>query len=203
MKAHPHVHVSSYLFLYLAGHESTLFFGYGLTFLTLFSTHTHTRNLAQRCFSVRQAYIVCRARGGLWCNQYQISAVSLWALILSGSLDWLLTAYAIPLLSPTSPVASSFAPILCPLLFLYLYVLALLHSFTFLPFSSPYSSHFHLSLHLFPVIIISVIALPLPGGDVLTAASLSNSLMLDYCCMITATIPWWSLLHFAWQCSTL
>lgn len=69
--------------------------------------------------------------------------------------------------------------------------------------SSSSSSHFHLSLHLSPVIIISVIALPLSGGDVFTAASLSNSQMLDYCCMITATIPWWSLLHFAWQCSTL
>lgn len=69
--------------------------------------------------------------------------------------------------------------------------------------SSSSSSHFYLSLHLFPVIIISVIALPLPGGDVFTPASLSNSLMLDYCCMITATIPSWSLLHFAWQCSTL
>lgn len=205
MKAHTHLHVSSYLFLYLAGYESTLF-GYGLTSLTLFSTHTHTHvTWLWCCFAVRQAYIVCRARGGLWFNQYQISAVSLWALILSGSLDWLLTAYAIPLLSPTSPVSSSFVPTLCPLLFSYLSVSPLLHSSTLFPF-------FLLLLLLFsfpplpssfPVIIISVIALPLPGGDVFTAASLSNSLMLDYCCMITATIPWWSLLHFAWQCSTL
>lgn len=147
---------------------------------------------------------MCRARGGLWCNQYQVSAVSLWALILSGSLDWLLTAYAIPLLSPTSPVSSSFVPTLCPLLFL-LYV-----CLSFYAIPSP-SSHFFpppllISTSLFYlslVIIISVIALPLPGGDVFTAPSLSNSLMLDYCCMITATIPWWSLLHFAWQCSTL
>ena len=70
-------------------------------------------------------------------------------------------------------------------------------------FSSSSSSHFHLSpSSFFVVIIISVIALPLPGGGVFTAASLSNLLMLDYCCMITATIPWWSLLHFARQCST-
>lgn len=140
-----YLHVSSYLFLYLAGYKSILL-GYGLTFLTLFSTHTHETWLL-RCFSVKQAYIVCRARGGIWCNQYQISAVSVWALILSGSLDWLLTAYAIPLLSPTSPVSSSFVPTLCPLLFLYLSVSALLHSFTLFPFSSP-SSCFHLSLHL-------------------------------------------------------
>lgn len=47
MKAHTHLHVSSYLFLYLAGYKSILF-GYGLTFLTLFSTHTHAHagNLA-------------------------------------------------------------------------------------------------------------------------------------------------------------
>lgn len=65
MKAHTHLHVSSYLFLYLAGYESTLF-GYGLTSLTLFSTHTHTHvTWLWCCFAVRQAYIVCRARGGL------------------------------------------------------------------------------------------------------------------------------------------
>lgn len=131
-KSHIHLHVSSYLFLYLAGYKSTLL-GYGLTFLTLFSTQTHVTWLL-RCFSVKQAYIVCRARGGIWCNQYQISAVSLWALILSGILDWLLTAYAIPLLSPTSPISSSFVPTLCPLLFLYLSVSSLLHSFTLFPF---------------------------------------------------------------------
>lgn len=99
-------------------------------------THTHTLVTWLRCCcSVRQAYTMCRARGGLWCNQYQISAVSLWALIPSGSLDWLLTAYAIPLLSPTSPVSSSFVPTLYPLLCLYLSASPALHSFTLFLFS--------------------------------------------------------------------
>lgn len=142
------------------------------------SRHTHTDTLVTwlwRCFCARQAYIVCRARGGLWCNQYQISAVSLWALIPSGSLDWLLAAYAIPLLSPTSPVF--------PLPFFFWYLLSLSahysplsirlhpphttpHLLT-LPFFHP-GSHFcslvfffHLFLHLHHVVIIPVIALPL------------------------------------------
>lgn len=154
MKARTHLHVSSYLFLYLAGYKSLLF-GYGLTFLTLCATHTHETWL-QHSFSVRRAYIVCRARGGLWCNQYQISAVSLWALILSGSLDWLLAAYAIPLFSPTSPISSSFVPTLCTLLLLYMsasplllpfplfpfFLLLLL--FSFLPLPSSFPRHNHL-----------------------------------------------------------
>lgn len=41
------------------------------------------------------------------------------------------------------------------------------------------------------------------GTGVFSAACLSNSLILDYCRMITATIPSWSLLHSTWQCSTL
>lgn len=86
--------------------EHSFWIWFDLSHIVL-GTHTHTDTLVtwlRRCFCARQAYIVCRARGGLWCNQYQISAVSLWALIPSGSLDWLLAAYAIPLLSPTSPV---------------------------------------------------------------------------------------------------
>lgn len=170
-------------------------------FLHCFPAHANTRvweTWLRSCFSLRRAYIVCRAEGGLWCNQYQISAVSLWALILSGRLDWLLTAYAIPLLSSSFRTHSitHYSLLIC-------LVCLILHSFTFSPvFAS--SSGFHSSLHLSPPIIItSVIALPLPGGDVFTAAFLSNPPMPDYCRMITATIPSWSLLHSVCQCSTL
>lgn len=43
-------HASRYLFLQLADYESTLFLGYGLTFLTLFLARTlaHKRALAHR-----------------------------------------------------------------------------------------------------------------------------------------------------------
>jgi len=114
--------------------------------------HTHIRKTwLQHCFSVRRACTVCRVKGGLWCNQYHISAVSLWALILSGTVDWLPTAFAIPLFSPTSPISSSFAPTL-PITTLPSSVCLpstpFLLFFSHLPCSSSYFSCFHLSRHL-------------------------------------------------------
>lgn len=89
-------------------------------------------------------------------------------------------------------LSAHYSPLIC----------LLLHSFTFLP-SFLLILWFPLFPLHFPIIITSVIALPLPSGGVFTSASPSNPPFLDYYRMITATIPSWSLLHFTWRCSTL
>lgn len=170
-----------------------------MTFLTLFSTHTHSRagNLASALLSLRARRTLCAGR------EEDFDVINIRFQLFHCELSSRVAALTDFLLLMQSH--SSLPPRPFPLSLLYLlsahytsFILSAspsLRSSTLFPnfFSPPPPPSTHFPSPPFvsppPVIIISVIALPLPGGDVFTAASLSNSLMLDYCCMITATIP--------------
>lgn len=98
--------------------------------------------------------------------------------------DFLVLMQSYPSLPPqpfppeVHQLSAHYSPLIC----------LLLHSFTFLP-SFLLILWFPLFPLHFPIIITSVIALPLPSGGVFTSASPSNPPFLDYYRMITATIP--------------
>lgn len=193
IKAHTPTRVSRYLVLDLA--RKAHFLGYGLTFLTLFSTHTHTRThmwlrsgvVSRRC---RRTLCAGREEGFDVINiRFQLfhCELSSWVAALT---DFLLLMQSHSSLPP-HPFPHPFVPALCPLLFPFCLPLRCSIPAPCSLFSFPSSpvSHFPPPCSSLPVVIISVIALPLQGGDVFAAASLSNSLMLDYCGVITA-IPY-------------